>query len=29
MNQYVSENDNLKIQDDLNLYNGELFKLTT
>ena len=28
MNQYVSENDNLKIQDDLNLYNGELFKLT-
>ena len=29
MNQYVSENNNLKIQDDLNLYNGELFKLTT
>lgn len=28
MNQYISENKNLKIKDDLNLYGGELFKLT-
>tara|TARA_A100001015_G_scaffold266076_1_gene314980 strand:- start:152 stop:1120 length:969 start_codon:yes stop_codon:yes gene_type:complete len=28
MNQYISENKNLKIKDDLNLYYGELFKLT-
>jgi len=28
MNQYISQNTELKIKDDLNLYNGELFKLS-